>query len=260
VADSAGHHHRGVRQASRTPAPAQAQTPPLGSGPPASLQDRLELMKTVLASPPSVHPKAPGGVWRTSDDCYEFMAAHVREGSRTLETGAGISTVLLAAWGCQHLCVVPRRKEAEAIVDYCTALGLPTSSLSFAVRPSEEALPGLDGSDERDLLLIDGSHGFPLPIIDWFYGAAHLCRGGIVIFDDAQLPQLGPMLKFLDLDPRWEPVGSTIKWRAYRRLSSGPLAEDHYQQLFFTRAGLASWGSGLSPARRLLRRIGPKRA
>jgi hypothetical protein len=143
---------------------------------------------------------------------------------------------------------------------YCSTLGLPTASLSFVVRPSEEALPGLDGSDERDLFLIDGSHGFPLPIIDWFYGAAHLRQGGMVVFDDAHLPQLGPILQFRDLDPRWEPVGSTSKWRAYRRLSSGSLAEDHYQQLFFTRAGLTSWGSALSPARRLLRRIGPKRA
>jgi hypothetical protein len=217
-------------------------------------------MEAVLASPPLVHPKAPGGVWRTSTDCYEFMAAHVGESSRTLETGAGVSTVLLAAWGCQHLCVVPRPKEAEAIVGYCRTLGLPTASLSFVVRPSEEALPGLDGSDERDLFLIDGSHGFPLPIIDWFYGAAHLRQGGMVVFDDAHLPQLGPILQFRDLDPRWEPVGSTSKWRAYRRLSSGSLAEDHYQQLFFTRAGLTSWGSALSPARRLLRRIGPKRA
>lgn len=199
------------------------------------VEERLAAVKRVVASPPRVHPGAPNGaVWRTQRSCYDFMARHVRKGSRTLETGAGVSTALFAAWGCQHLAVVPFPDEMDVITAYCSDMGVDASSLSFDLRPSEVALPDLVGSGERDLLFIDGSHGFPLPIIDWFYGARLLRKGGVVVFDDVQLPQVSSFLNtFIESDDRWPRLAATPKWRAYRRLSEGPLAEGEWEQPFF---------------------------
>ena len=64
-----------------------------------SAENRIATVRMVTDSPPVVHPEAPGGVWRTTRECYELMANHVGLGSRTLETGAGLSTALFAAWG-----------------------------------------------------------------------------------------------------------------------------------------------------------------
>ncbi len=198
-------------------------------------RQRLAIAREIIASPPVVHPGAPNGkVWNTEQSCYELMAGHVRPGSRTLETGAGVSTALFAAWGCDHTAVVPFADEATAIAAYCHEAGIDTSTLRFDLRPSERALPELIGSSPLDLVFIDGAHGFPMPIIDWFYGAGLLRRGGVVVFDDVQLPAVSTFLNtYVELDDRWERIGGTPKWRAYRRLSEGTLSEHESRQPFF---------------------------
>jgi len=110
------------------------------------------------------------------------------------ETGAGVSTVLLAAWGCKHTSVVPSSDEAASLVDYCSHHGIVTDLLTFDLRPSEIALPEMRDGPTFDLLLIDGAHAFPQPTIDWFYGGALLRRGGVVVFDDVNLPAVSTLL------------------------------------------------------------------
>lgn len=190
-----------------------------------------------MANPPRVHPGAPdNAAWSTEQSCYRFMADQVGNGSRTLETGAGVSTALFAAWGCNHVAVVPFADEVAALEQYFDEQGIDRHSLTFDLRPSEVALPTLAGASPFDLVLVDGCHGFPSPIIDWFYGAGLLRKGGVVVFDDIQLPQVESLLStFIEPDQRWEMVASTSKWKAFRRLSEGPLGEDWLSQPFFPR-------------------------
>lgn len=199
-----------------------------------SVGRRLATVARVVDSPPPVHPTAPGGVWGTTRSCYEFLANCVGPGSRTLETGAGISTVLFAAWRCDHLAVVPSPSQATTIETYCAENGISTDSLTFDLRPSEVALPHLADSGSLDLVFIDGCHAFPWPIIDWFYGAGRLRRNGIVVFDDVNLPHVSLLVEtFLEPDGRWQELETTPKWTAYRRLSEGPLSEEFTDQPFF---------------------------
>jgi hypothetical protein len=218
------------------------------------LDRRRAALGQILDNLPRVHPTAPNGkVWRTSRSCYEFLAGQVRSGSRTLETGAGLSTVLFAAWGCDHLAVVPFAEEAEAIEGYCASMDIDTSTLRFDLRPSEVALPELAGSGPRDLVFIDGLHGFPMPVIDWFYGAGQLGRDGVVVFDDAHLPQVSWFLDgFVDRDERWEAMEIRRKWRAYRRTSEGPLAESEVGQAFFNPARVGASRRVVSRLKRAL--------
>jgi hypothetical protein len=199
-----------------------------------SLENRLAITGKVFNSPPPVHPGAPDNVWGTARSCYEFIANHVRRGSRTLETGAGISTVLFTAWGCDHLAVLPYPSEANVIEAYCVENDISTNSLEFDLRPSEVALPDRADSGELDLVFIDGCHGFPLPIIDWFYGAGRLRKKGVVVFDDVQLPQVNLLVEtFVKPDSRWQELEVTSKWAAYRRMSDGSLGEEWMEQPFF---------------------------
>jgi predicted O-methyltransferase YrrM len=194
---------------------------------------RQDDIDAVLADPPQVHWGAPRGVWNTDRSCYEFIASALPEdgSAATLETGCGISTVLLAQWAARHVAVVPKPAEVDACRAYLEARGL-AEAVSFEVGWSDEVLPRLSGPP-LDLVLVDGGHGFPAPILDWYYAAARLKEGGVVVLDDLQLPQvkLG-LLEFLDADPRWERAESTDKWAAYRRLSAGPLREEWRDQAF----------------------------
>jgi len=139
----------------------------------------------LLADPPLVHH---GGTctWRLADAVLDFIDGHVECDSRTLETGAGISTLLFALKGCHHTCVVPLEEEVTRLRDYCAARGIPLRKVKFEVERSEVALPGID-LEPLDLVLIDGNHAFPAPFIDWFYTARFLKEGGFLVIDDTNL-------------------------------------------------------------------------
>jgi len=130
---------------------------------------RQEDIETVMADLPQVHYGAPEGVWRTDLSCYEFIATALPEkGARTLETGCGISTVLFAMWASEHVSIVPWPREAEACQEYLQERGHP-DNVTFEVGWSDEVLPRLTGPP-LDLVLVDGGHGFPAPIVDWYFG------------------------------------------------------------------------------------------
>ncbi|MBV8981369.1 MAG: class I SAM-dependent methyltransferase [Acidimicrobiia bacterium] len=200
--------------------------------------DRRAIVDGLLADPPRVHEElyAPPelGVWLTERECYDFLADRTAPGASTLETGLGVSTALFLAAGAAHTCIVPSRTQVEALRRYCDERGISTTGLHVELGRSEDVLPGL-GTDPVDVLFVDGSHGFPTPMIDWFYGGRRLRAGGIAVFDDRQLPAVAAVVDYLDVDPRWKPLARTQKWAAFERLADGNLAEDWYDQPFFTR-------------------------
>lgn len=178
------------------------------------------------------------GVHSTEEACYRFMADVSFPGSRTLETGSGISTVLFASWGCEHWCITPSQVEVDAVREYCRNHSISTERVTFDVAPSDEVMVKLGPTQSAlDLVFIDGGHGFPMPMIDWYYGAGRLKRGGVLVVDDIHLPAVKILRSFLDLDQRWRRIDRTEKWIAYERLSEGGLGEDWYDQPFYRMPG-----------------------
>jgi predicted O-methyltransferase YrrM len=216
---------------------------------PAGLVDR------VLADPPAVHAMSADdgevGIWSTDRDCYLLLAASVQPGAHTLETGSGISTVLFAGLGAQHVCVTPARAEADRISGYCAVHGIPTDNVRFEIGCSDEVLPKLE-SRPLDLVLIDGNHGFPTPMIDWYYAGSSLRRGGTLMIDDVSLPAVAHLCGFLDRDPRFAVVQRTAKWCAYQRTGAGDLRQDWFEQPFYASNPLPGVGE---LARRAMRRV-----
>lgn len=130
------------------------------------------------------------------------IEAAVQPGSRTLETGAGLSTVVFAARGAEHTCVTPAAAEVERIRAYCTDRGIGLDRVRFAIGRSERVLPGLEPTP-LDLVLIDGGHGFPTPFVDWCYTAERLRVGGLLIVDDVHLWTGAVLRDFLAEEPGW---------------------------------------------------------
>jgi hypothetical protein len=198
------------------------------------------LVDRVMADLPSVHlDEEVHGVWHTDRECYELMAGGIEPGSRTLETGLGVSTVLFAMAGCDHTCVTWEQAEVDRLLEYCLTRQVDTSRIDFRVGPSDEVLPTLPRS-ELDLVFIDGGHGFPTPMLDWFYGASRLRRGGLLVVDDNQLPAVQLLTSVLDADERWSSVARSNKWAAYRRESEGTLREEFWRQEFLRPPGPAT--------------------
>jgi Methyltransferase domain len=174
----------------------------------------------IIQTPPQIHRVQDGCLtcYGLAPEVLRWLYHRSDPTWRTLETGCGLSTIALALRGCRHTCVVPASEQVVIIREYCQAQGISTSRLDFIIQPSELALPCLtDGV--FDLVLVDGRHGFPAPMIDFYYTARRLRVGGYCIMDDTHLWPVEVVCEFLAGTPEWQQeaeIGRTIVFRKLR--------------------------------------------
>lgn len=140
--------------------------------------------------------------WGIDRNVATFMYDFVNPDSRTLETGSGISTLVFALKGAKHVAITPNGTEVVAIKEYAEKMKIDMSGITFIVENSEKYLPNCNIAD-LDLVLIDGKHAFPWPMLDWFYTADRLKKGGLMIIDDVKLSPVAILREFMIEDPRW---------------------------------------------------------
>ena len=136
-----------------------------------------------------------------------FIYESVSEHSKTLETGAGISTLIFALRKSTHIAITPNASEVAAIQAYARTNLISLERVEFIIEPSDLYLPRC-ASQDLDLVFIDGKHAFPWPIIDWFYTADKLKEEGILILDDLQMSSVSILRDFILEDPRWKFIKS----------------------------------------------------
>jgi predicted O-methyltransferase YrrM len=207
-------------------------------------------VEQLLASAPPMHPDESGipVAMEAPAEVLRLIDRTVGEGSRTLETGGGLSTLLFAMKGARHDCVVPFAAEIARIRSRCEQLGISHERVTFHQSPSEKLLPGLD-PEPLDLVLIDGGHGFPSPFIDWYYAGRRLRLGGTLIVDDTQLWTGRVLKEYLEEQPGWELVENLpLRSAAFRRTGDEQELQDWIHQPYVARR------SGTSTLSRFARR------
>jgi hypothetical protein len=146
---------------------------------------------------------------------FDTVSSH----SKTLEIGLGISTLAFSLKRAQHVCVTPMQSEIDEINVYGSALAIDMTNTTFVCESSDTYLPKC-GLSQLDLVLIDGKHAFPFPMLDWYFTADRLARGGLMVIDDVQIKPVRIVKDFMDSDPRWELVTSfDHKTFVYRKLT-----------------------------------------
>jgi Methyltransferase domain len=152
-------------------------------------------------APPGLH----GGreFWGLAWAALEWLERNVDGGMATLETGAGASTIVFASRGAAHEAVTPDPEEEARIRRACTERDIDDSKLTFHIGRSQDVLPGL-GHRELDLALVDGAHGFPYPVLDWWHLAPRLRVGGRMLLDDAYLPGVAAVIDYVRSSDAWE--------------------------------------------------------
>ena len=178
------------------------------------------LTDNLRARPPGLHG-AGDEYWGLAWPALEWLERNVEEGMQTLETGSGSSTIVFAAKGADHVAVTPDPSEEARIRGEAEQRGISTGRVSFRVGPSHEVLPGLEPR-ELDLVLVDGAHGFPYPMLDWWFLAPSLKVGGRMLLDDAYMPPVGALVDALRAQPGWEVV-ETVGYRTVviRKVAEG---------------------------------------
>ena len=165
----------------------------------------MTTLDDLLADPPRVHDwglAAPifSGLPR---EAYCRIHDRIDGHSRTLETGTGISTAIFALKKGAHICIAPDSAENERLKAFCSAKGVSLDGVRFILDRSERVLGALDAGP-LDLVLIDGSHGFPVAFLDFYYAAPMLKINGTLVIDDIHLWTGRVLAEFLRAEPEWE--------------------------------------------------------
>jgi hypothetical protein len=137
-----------------------------------------------------------------------------------------------------------RSKQAQGAQRSCLLPGTASTPAPCRGKPrrSRSGSTAMVNGGPLDFVLIDGCHGLPLAIIDWFYAAQRLRSGGIVVVDDTHLlPVSTGLLAFFEADPRWKIAQEEPKWRACRRTHDGPVTEEWVDEGFLGEAHSTKW-------------------
>ena len=194
-------------------------------------------LQQILDNNPLLHEEAQGKLtsWQLSEEVLSFIDKNVQQNHRTLEIGAGVSTILFGAKSSIHTCITPSENQVTRIETYCENNQISTEKIDFKIGFSEKILPSLE-THQLDLILIDGSHAFPLPFLDWFYSYQKLKLGGKLIIDDTQL-WTGKVLKqFLCLEPEWQfNVNSPPRSAIFTKVKNYNRTKWHNQQPYLVK-------------------------
>ena len=197
-------------------------------------------LKDLLRLHPKLHTIGNGEPysWQVSDDILSVIDKNVSEKSNTLEIGAGVSTVLFALKEANHTCIVPFEQEVLRIKSFCREHNIPIERLKFEIDYSERVLPKLE-LDGLDLVLIDGAHGFPMPLIDWYYSCPKLKVGGILILDDTHIWPGHILKEFLMAESEWKiEVDFNPRCVVFKRVKEGGFGKNESAQPYIVRQTL----------------------
>ena len=184
-----------------------------------ALTDRLR------HDPPGLHA---GGseYWGLAWEALEWLEREVRPGMATLETGSGASTLVIAAAGAEHEAVTPSTDEEARFRAEAKRRSVDPSRVEFRIGLSHEVLPRLEPRP-LDLVLVDGAHGFPYPILDWWYVAPRVKIGGRVLLDDAYMPPVRAIVDAVRADPSWAVEdAASFRTAVVRKLADSPPSFD----------------------------------
>lgn len=178
--------------------------------------------RRLVAKRPGIHSWPPGQLsfFAIGDDVLSYIAAHTGPESNTIETGLGASTIVFACRRSNHICVAPSREEIARLRQFCAEEDVPTDQVQFVPEFSEIALPKLP-LPPLDLVLIDGRHGFPAPMLDWYYTSRQLKVGGRLLVDDVHLWPVQMLVEYLSSSPHWELSQVFQQTLSYVRISAG---------------------------------------
>ena len=168
------------------------------------------LTQRLRESPPGIHG-AGNEYWGLAWPALEWLERELREGMATVETGSGASTIVFAAAGVDHVAVTPDPDEEERVRAACRELGVSSDRVTFVVGYSHDVLPRLAGT-QLDLALLDGAHGFPYPVLDWWHLAPRLKVGARLLLDDAYMPPVAVVLDHAQSSKSWE-IENAISYR-----------------------------------------------
>jgi Methyltransferase domain len=207
------------------------------------------LLQKLCADPPKLHRHPTGmliSTWRPDETTIVELQRRLRPGMKTIETGAGFTTIMFAIYGCEHTCIAPDRELLDRIRAYCDEHGISTKALTFVDAMSVDVVPQLSAA-AYDLALIDGCHGFPTVYVDFLYLSRALKTGGTMVVDDLDIFTCQTVARFMQSDVAWrtEVCTGRVAFGVKLDETGSVFREWHIQPFVRGRSTATSWKARL---------------
>ncbi len=178
----------------------------------------------------------------------------------SVETGCGKSTLLLS-WlsDCHTVFTLEAYGDmpSESFVNVRDSNLLRQETVQFILGPSQKTVPKHPFGSPLDLALIDGPHGFPFPMLEYYFLYPHLNRDALLIVDDIHIPTVHWLYRFLEEDAmfdRLEVVEDTAFFRRTDQPTFDPFGDDWWLQAYNSKY-MKQQGRWSGRLRRLARRF-----
>jgi hypothetical protein len=154
--------------------------------------------------------------------------------ARSAETGTGRSTVLLSNLSQSHVVFTKDdRGDGDSLDRVRSSPLFVSTAVDFVIGRTQLTIPSYRFQEALDLVFIDGPHGFPFPVLEYYYLYPHVRPGGLLIVDDIQIPSIRFMFRFLSGDDMWrldEVVGNTAFFSRTNAPTFDPLGDGWWLQ------------------------------
>ena len=186
--------------------------------------DAMSKFEELAGAPPKLH--FWGGEWRVGGLGPPQIALLQRSmtavglSSRIIETGAGLSTLLMLALGARVTSFFTKEDLRARIVDAIVAHHLPSENWEPVLGSSEFTFPKYLDTHPRlscDLVLIDGGHLIHTVFTDFTFAFSCLKQGGLMLIDDLQTPTVSVLYEVLKSATFVEQVDVAGKLVAFRK-------------------------------------------
>jgi tetratricopeptide (TPR) repeat protein len=151
-----------------------------------------------------------------------FKYANQRQIIHSVETGCGVSTLLLSHLSQDHK--VFALAEGDSMSAVRSSPLLNEANVEFIEGATQQTLPYYKFENKLQLALIDGPHGYPFPDLEYYFIYPQLEENAILILDDIHIPNLYNMFAFLKEDEMFE-LMEVVGTTAFFRRTNAPLLD-----------------------------------
>ena len=142
------------------------------------------LVAEISKLPPDWH-----GVGSVSPRALQTIARHADQiGAihNSLETGSGKSTLLFSHLSSDHLVFAVDGGGSISQVKSSALFNM--EAVTFVEGPTQVTLPQYQFTQNVQIALIDGPHGYPFPDLEYYYLYPLIEAGGLLLVDDIKIP------------------------------------------------------------------------
>jgi len=167
-----------------------------------------------------------------------FRLASEMEIESSAETGCGKSTLLLSWLSRSHTVFTLESYGSVPARSYQNVQSselLNEDAVHFVLGPSQRTLPKHSFSRNLQFALIDGPHGFPFPMLEYYYLYPALEENGLLVIDDIHIPTVRWLHDFVAEDEMFELVEIVEQTSFFRRTKCptfNPVGDDWWLQSY----------------------------